>query len=123
MKFTVMFVAVAVAHCGYSGAAFAANGAPANPLDPRAGIPALTYRSPFTDYRRFGDEAFIPWKHSNDEVGRIGGWRVYAKEASEPPQGSASPNATQAPAAADKSPEVTPPKTESSGHSGHSQPK
>ena len=120
MKIIFTLVALTAAlgmHCGASLAA----GTPPNPLDSRASIPALEYRSPFADYRRFGDAAPIPWKHANDEVGRIGGWRVYAKEASEPPQGLASPNATPAPVAADKSPVVPPPKTESGGHSGHDQ--
>lgn len=119
MKFIVAFVAVVAAFGTHSGASLAAEVSAPNPLNSGASIPALNYRSPFSDYRRFGDEALIPWKHANDEVGRIGGWRVYAKEASEPPQGSASPNATQAPAAADKSPAVPPPKTESSAPIDH----
>ena len=121
MKIIVSLLAVTAALGGHCEAAFGADTSPANALDPRAAIPALTYRSAFADYRRLGDEALIPWKHANDEVGRIGGWRVYAKEASEPAQGSASPNATPKPAAVDKSPAAPPPKTESSAPSGHGQ--
>lgn len=63
---------------------------------------ALTYRSTLDGYQPFTDEKLAPWKESNDNVGRIGGWRVYAKEASE---GAAAPSAAPASAAsAAKSP-------------------
>jgi hypothetical protein len=44
--------------------------------------PELPYRSPFEGYRRYADEPVVSWKDANDNVGRIGGWRVYAQEAS-----------------------------------------
>ena len=34
-------------------------------------------------YRRLGDETH-PWREANDTVNRIGGWRVYAREAQQP---------------------------------------
>ncbi len=46
--------------------------------------PALQYRSALADYRKFDDQAVAPWTEVNDTVGKIGGWRVYAKEAREP---------------------------------------
>jgi hypothetical protein len=46
--------------------------------------PALQYRSALADYRKFNDQAVAPWTEVNDTVGKIGGWRVYAKEAREP---------------------------------------
>lgn len=51
--------------------------------------PAATgYRSPFEGYQRFTQEEVGSWKAANDNVGRIGGWREYAKEA-RPPAASA----------------------------------
>ncbi len=44
--------------------------------------PSIQYQSPFNDYRPLGEDKRIPWKAANDEVGKIGGWRVYAREAS-----------------------------------------
>ena len=72
--------------------------APSDPLDAQATVPAFAYRSALTDYRRIGDEAPVPWREANDTVGRIGGWRAYAREASAPeaPE-SAAPAAADAP--------------------------
>lgn len=39
------------------------------------------YRSAFEDYQPYSETKMVPWKAANDTVGRIGGWRVYAKEA------------------------------------------
>lgn len=64
----------------------------------------LTYRSTLDTYQRFNDEKVGSWRDANDTVGRIGGWRTYAKEGREPsgqsvppPSGAASP-ATPPPA-------------------------
>jgi len=68
-----------------------------DPLDARAGVPALTYESPFARFHRWGDDKAIPWRDANDTVARTGGWRVYAREAQQPePAAAASP--AQAPA-------------------------
>ena len=49
---------------------------------PVAAPPALApYQSAFEGYQRYGDDKLLPWKESNDTVGRVGGWRVYAREA------------------------------------------
>ena len=40
----------------------------------------LDFRSAFDGYRAFADETVAPWRDTNDLVGRIGGWRVYARE-------------------------------------------
>lgn len=45
-------------------------------------------------YQPFTDDKVLPWKEVNDTVGKVGGWRAYAKEASE---SQASPG-VQAPA-------------------------
>ena len=44
----------------------------------------MVYRSAFEGYPPYNDEKIAPWKESNDTVGKIGGWRAYAKEAQEP---------------------------------------
>lgn len=67
--------------------------------------PVLTFESAFTDYQAYTDQRVGSWKEANDTVGRIGGWRAYAKEASEP-------TSTVSPAA-------TPPAGASTPHSGH----
>lgn len=60
--------------------------APANTAAPaaaaNAGPPA--YRSAFEGYQPYTDEKIVNWKEANDAAGRIGGWREYAKEASQP---------------------------------------
>ncbi len=42
-----------------------------------------SYRSAFEGYRPFGDPPAVPWREANDAVGRIGGWRAYARETQE----------------------------------------
>ena len=67
--------------------------------DPVTPIPAvkLEYRSTLSTYKAYADQPVQSWREANEEVGRIGGWRAYAKEmqAGEPPGAGAS-----APAAA-----------------------
>lgn len=67
------------------------NPAPAEPISnsktavvAQAAPTALPYRSVFDGYQPFTDEKMRSWKESNDTVGKIGGWRSYAKEAAEP---------------------------------------
>lgn len=55
----------------------------ASPLDAHADVPAVVYESAFARYRLHIDEKRRPWKEANDEVGRIGGWRAYAREAAQ----------------------------------------
>jgi hypothetical protein len=61
---------------------------PADPLDARATVPALVYQSTLGTYRRLGGDKPVPWREANATVGRIGGWRAYAREAAEaaPPE-------------------------------------
>ena len=78
------------------------------------GAPA--YRSAFDGYRRHADQPVGSWQEANDRVGRIGGWRAYAREA----QGG---DAASAPA--DRRPEA--PSGAASGaskggHAGHAKP-
>jgi hypothetical protein len=75
--------AFAVALTTIAAAAGAQTAAPAAAADPQAasGTADPGYRSPFEAYQRFTQEQVGSWKAANDNVGRIGGWREYAKEA------------------------------------------
>lgn len=83
-----------------------------SPLDPQASVPALNYESSLSRNRPIGDEKAVPWRDANNTVARIGGWRVYAREARQP---DASPTA---PAAAPNEKAQPMP----AGHGGHKMP-
>jgi hypothetical protein len=92
-----------------------------DPLDAKANVPALTYSSAFSRFRGLGNDKPMSWREANDAVARIGGWRVYAREAQQP---DATPSSTDAPTApkpggAESS---APPMPMSPGHSGHRSP-
>lgn len=92
----------------------AAGLAHAQPQVPTASpAPALEQRSEFNAYRAYQDQPVSSWREANDTVARIGGWRTYAKEASQP-QGAA---ASQPESGRDRAPE--PPRSQPAGHSGH----
>ncbi|MCY1168093.1 MAG: hypothetical protein V4455_03385 [Pseudomonadota bacterium] len=67
-----------------SGIAAAQTPAPASPSAEAAKASPLTYRSAFEGYKPYTDDKLLNWKEVNDTTGRIGGWRVYAKEARQP---------------------------------------
>ena len=93
-----------------------------DPLDAKANVPALSYRSPFLRYRGLSDDKPVSWREANDAVARIGGWRVYAREAQQPeatPSGTDSPTSPK-PDGAGKG--TTPPMPMPTGHSGHKSP-
>lgn len=75
-----------------------AQSAPAkpDPQDAKASVPPVIYSSRLADYRVFPDEKVGSWKEANDNVGRIGGWRAYAKEAQEPAGDSTPPSTNKA---------------------------
>ena len=56
----------------------------ADAADPKAAVPPLIYRSAFEGYRPNTEAEVGKWRETNDKVGRIGGWRAYAKEAAAP---------------------------------------
>lgn len=98
-----------IARCLAGVAALLATAAQANaprpdPLDAAAKVPPASYRSAFQGYRPYADAEPAPWRESNELVGRIGGWRTYAKEAQQP----------EAPASAPAKPA-----SPSTGHGGH----
>ena len=89
-----------------------------DPLDPKASVPQTVYRSAFTGYRPGAEEKVGSWKELNDTVGRIGGWRVYAKEARAPEAGAAPPGPAASGATAPAGPASASPSTPA-GHGGH----
>ncbi|MFT4193951.1 hypothetical protein [Ottowia sp.] len=54
-------------------------GAQQQPAAPASAPPAA--RSAFEGYRAYAEPPAIDWRQANDTVGRIGGWRAYAREA------------------------------------------
>jgi hypothetical protein len=88
-----------------SGGAQTIVSARSDPSSPAASVPAAAYRSALSGYQRYQDQPAGAWREANDTVNRIGGWRVYAREASQP-------DAPSAPASAAK-PASAP------GHAGH----
>ena len=114
MKLVTNFVAIVATLCGSLAIAAAAAGS-ANPLEQ---TPTIQYKSPFRDYRPLGENKLTPWKAANEEVGKIGGWRVYAREMSEP--ASTLPTSPSAPV---KPPSDNMTKPMPSGHAGHGEPK
>lgn len=75
---------------------------PAKSVVPAATADAapLPYRSALEGYQRYTDEKTVNWKDANDTTARIGGWREYAKEASQSqtPDGSTKLDSGAAPA-------------------------
>ena len=58
-----------------------AQSGPVPAADARTPVVPLAYQSPFAGYRPFSDDSVSPWREVNDLVGRIGGWKAYAREA------------------------------------------
>ena len=90
----------------------------ADPLDPSASVPTLSYRSSFTQYQRLDEGKPISWREANDTVARIGGWRVYAREAQQPDPAPEPKPAGPTPAAVSN--ETAKPMP--AGHGGHKTP-
>jgi len=89
--------------------AFAQSGQRPDPADPVAAVPPATYRSAFAGYKALGETPLTNWREANDEVGRIGGWRAYLREAQQPEVVPGVPGAPLKPAAGAMHP----------GHGGH----
>lgn len=67
-------------------------------ISPVYGQPAspLEFRSAFEGYKPYTEEKTADWKRANDNVGKIGGWREYAREASQQPETATGPAAIPA---------------------------
>jgi hypothetical protein len=83
--------------------------------DPKAEVPPVVYRSVFGGHRSDAGQGPGSWRELNDTVGRIGGWRAYAREAQAAPP-VAAPAAASSPEAAPRPP-VAP--SAPSGRGGH----
>ena len=60
---------------------------PSDHLPPKvksAELVFLEYQSSFSTYQAYADQPIISWRNANDTVGKIGGWRSYAKEVQQP---------------------------------------
>jgi hypothetical protein len=83
-----MMKSILFACSGMLAAAVLAADAPAagrrDPLAADAPVPPVPYKSPFAGFRAFGEDKPVGWRQANDTVSRIGGWRVYAREAQQP---------------------------------------
>ena len=56
-----------------AGTAVAQSDHRSNPLDPRAKVPPVEFRSAFEGYRPFADQEMRDWRKANEEVGAAGG--------------------------------------------------
>lgn len=77
-------------------AAIAQTAATTSPPTPASAVtnPApAAYRSALEGYQSYTDEQVINWKEANDNTASIGGWRAYAKEASQSAQTPQMPDA------------------------------
>jgi len=63
-----------------SGGAFAQSKSSAD-AGTAIAISNLVFHSALQNYRPYSEQPIQVWRESNDNVGRIGGWRAYAREA------------------------------------------
>lgn len=85
---------------------------------PDAAAPAafqLQYLSVFTHYQSFREQPLLSWQETNDNAGKIGGWRFYARDAQQPDNGASAAGAR--PDSEEKQPSGPIENTEQ--HSGH----
>ena len=83
-----------------------------NPSDTQALVPPVIYLSTLQNYRPFTEQEVGVWKELNDTTARVGGWRVYARQAREPDPTDAKPIAKE------KEPPIQD-KAKSMDHSSH----
>ena len=127
MKFAIVITVARAASVTAALSLSASSIAAPDPTDEKNTVPPVLYLSPFRDYKPLGEDKAIPWKAANDEVGRIGGWRAYAKEAQDAAASvkPATPVAPATPAKTTPSPAKSPvmeaPAKSKPGHEGHGQ--
>ena len=85
---------------------------------PASDSAAPVFRSALDGYQPFSDEKIVPWRDANDNVGRIGGWRVYAREAQEGTGGAKAAPSGAAPGGTAAKP-ANPASAPANPHSGH----
>lgn len=72
------------------GAVFAQSEARRDPSDPQAGVPAVQYRSAFSEYQPFRDPEIGKWREANDQMKELGGHRGHVAK---PGNGGTKPGA------------------------------
>ena len=98
----------------------------ADPANAAALASSIQYQSPFRDYRALGEDKLTSWRAANEEVGKIGGWRVYSREAIKANESVPAENPALAPTTSDKAlkPQLdSTVKPVPSAHTGHHEPK
>lgn len=98
LRFILCPSSMALAALLCTGLASAQTASPATVSTPAA----IGFRSAFEGYQPYTEEKTQAWKEANDTAGRIGGWRVYAREA----QQAATPDAAAPKAAAQPAPQA-----------------
>lgn len=78
-------IAVTAVHAQGTLPSAAAPAGVRDPGDPKAVVPPVNYESAFARYRPNAEVEVGAWRDLNHQVGRIGGWRVYGREALPPP--------------------------------------
>jgi len=93
-----------------------------DPLDAKASVPPLSYRSSFSRYRGLSDDKTVSWREANDAVARIGGWRVYAREAQQPESTPPATDTATSPKPGGPGMDTSKPMPMPPGHGGHKTP-
>ena len=124
VRATLCATAVAAQAQGASspGSAHPAPAVRPDPLDAKASVPALSYRSSFARYRGLGEDKPVSWREANDAVARIGGWRVYAREAQQPEPTPSGTEAAASPKPGGSGMDNAKPMPMPPGHGGHKSP-
>lgn len=63
-------------------------------------VTLLAYPSALAAYKSYAEQPVSSWREANDTVGRIGGWRSYAREAAQEGSSAVLATDTSAPATA-----------------------
>jgi hypothetical protein len=82
----------------------------------------LSFKSTLSQYKPYTDEKTVDWKAANDDVGKIGGWRTYLKQANEPDKVEPDNSKSETPkpnAPSTLPPSSKPPARATDPHAGH----
>ncbi len=91
-----------------------------DPLNAAERVPTVQHRSALASYRAHAEQPVGSWREANDTVTKIGGWRAYAREASQPDASAPMPPSAPPPVAPVAKPAATQPAP--AGHAGHGKP-
>lgn len=92
--------------------------APVAAQAPAPGQAPIAWRSAFEGYQPHTEAPVASWREANDTVGRVGGWRAYAREA-QAPAGSAPPAGTMQAPTGPMAPAATTPLPATAPAAGH----